>query len=159
MPPHPLLVVALSVLLIPLAAALIGRRPSALRTALTVVVSQFVFHVLFQVLAGVLTDPVAPTASHAHDHVLTLGSDVAVAAPDAAMLLSHVVAGFVTTTLLWHGERMLRGIAGWATARLLPALPALPVRTRVKLAPAAIVLAAGLTPLTTAVSRRGPPSF
>jgi len=157
MPPHPLLVVALSILLVPLAAMLIGRRPSAARTALTVLVSQFVFHVLFQVLAGSLTDAVVPAGTHAH-HVMTLGPVVSAAAPDAPMLVSHVLAALATTLLLWHGERMLRGIAGWARARLLSVLPVLPVGRRLRLMPASISVTTSLTPLSSVVSRRGPPS-
>ncbi|MFB7250371.1 hypothetical protein [Microbacterium sp. NPDC056234] len=157
MPPHPLLVLALSILLVPLAATLIGRRPSATRTALTVLVSQLVFHVLFQVLAGSLTDATAPLGSHAH-HVVTLGPVVSAVAPDAPMLISHVVAAFATTILLWHGERMLRGIAGWARARLLPVLPALAVQPRLRLMPASVGVTTTLTPLRCVVTRRGPPS-
>ncbi|WP_460799530.1 hypothetical protein [Microbacterium sp. GXF0217] len=157
MPPHPLLVIALSVLLIPLAAVLIGRRPSATRTALTVLVSQAVFHVLFQVLAGSLTDAAVPSGGHAH-HVATLGPVVAVVAPDAPMLLSHLLAALATTLLLWHGERILRAVADWTRARLLPVIPALPVRTRVRWTPTALVVTTSLTPLTTVVRRRGPPS-
>jgi hypothetical protein len=157
MPPHPLLVVALSILLVPLASALIGRRPSAARTALTVLVSQAAFHVLFQVLAGSLTDTGLPASGHAH-HAVQLGPVVAAVAPDAPMLLSHALAALATTLLIWHGERMLRAIAGWARARLLPAVPVLPVRTRARLAPTTLVLTTRLAPLAAVVSRRGPPS-
>lgn len=157
MPPHPLLVLALSILLVPLAAMLIGRRPSAIRTALTVVVSQLVFHVLFQVLAGSLTDAAVPVGSHAH-HVVALGPAVSAVAPDAPMLVSHALAALATTVLLWHGERMLRGIAGWARARLLPVLPVLPVRPRLRLMPASVSVTTSLTPLGSVVTRRGPPS-
>ena len=156
MPPHPLLVAALSILLVPLAALLIGRRLSATRTALTVLVAQLVFHVLFQVLAGSLTDA-APVGSHAH-HVVTLGSTVSAVAPDAPMLVSHLLAALATTMLLWHGERMLRSIAGWARARLLPVLPVLPVRPRLRLIPTGVSVTTSLTPLGTTVTRRGPPS-
>lgn len=157
MPPHPLLVVALSILLVPLAAVLIGRRPSAARTALTVLVSQAVFHVLFQVLAGSLSEAGPAASGHAH-HAVALGPVVAAVAPDAPMLLSHVLAALLTTLLLWHGERMLRAIAGWARARLLPVTPILPVRTRVRLAPVTVSVTTSLTPLAAVVSRRGPPS-
>ena len=157
MPPHPLLVIALSILLIPLAAVLIGRRPSAARTALTVLVSQAVFHVLFQVLAGSLTDAATPASGHAH-HTATLGPVVAAVAPDAPMLLSHAFAALATTLLVWNGERMLRAIADWARARLLPVVPVLPVRTRAPLAPSTVIVTTRLTPLSAVVNRRGPPS-
>ncbi|WP_243224985.1 hypothetical protein [Microbacterium sp. CIAB417] len=158
MPPHPLLVAAVSVLLIPLAAALIGRGPSAVRTVLTVLVSQAVFHVLFQVLGGTLTDRAAPSVGHEH-HLVVLGPVVAAAAPDAPMLVSHLLAAIGTALLIWHGERILRGIARWARARLLRTLPTPPVLARVRPAPIAPVLAGTLTPLSETVSRRGPPRF
>lgn len=156
MPPHPLLVLALSVLLIPLAAVLIGRRPSAPRTALTVLVAQLVFHVLFHVLGGTASESAASTPAHAH-HAVALGPAVSIALPDAPMILAHGVAATLTVLLLWHGERMLRGIAAWARARLLPSLPASPARHEVPLVPASPLLSVRLTPLAEALSRRGPP--
>ncbi|GAB3599885.1 hypothetical protein [Microbacterium tumbae] len=154
MPPHPLLVVAVSVLLVPLAAALIGRRPSPARTAVTVVLAQLVFHVLFHVLGATMTTTAAPP----HSHELVLGPVVATALPDAPMLLSHLCAAALTAVLLWHGERMLRGVGAWVQARLLRLLPAVPARHDVPGIPASPVLTVTLAPLGPAVSRRGPPS-
>ncbi len=155
MPPHPLLVLAVSVLLIAPAALLIGRRPALHRTLATVVLAQLAFHVLFHVLGGTLRTP--STGATGHSHELVLGAVVAEALPDAPMILAHLCAAFATTLLLWHGERMLRGIAGWVQAKLLPLLPAVPARHPAPSVPASPVLAVRLAPLDASVSRRGPP--
>ena len=155
MPPHPLLVTALAVMLIPLAAVLIGRRPSAARTALTVLTAQLAFHVVFHALGGTLTATTA-TAGHSH-HTIDLGPVVSTAIPDVPMLLAHVCAAVLTAVLLWNGERMVRGIAAWARARLLPPTPMLLGRYELPLVPASPALTVRLSPLAATVSRRGPP--
>jgi len=152
--PHPLLLLAVAVLLLPLAALLIGSRASKTRVALTVLVSQAAFHVVFQLLG-------APTGGHlelGHHHgLLSLGTVSAAALPDVAMIAGHVFAAVVTTALLWHGESLVRGIAGWMLALLLRAASSAPAEHR---RPAALV--SHRHPLVdaahrAAVSRRGPP--
>lgn len=155
--PHPLLVLGLAVFLIPIASLLIGARVSKPRVALTVFISQAVFHLVFQLLG-------APAGSsiflgHHHGEMLSLGTVSVAALPDIAMLAGHVLAAVVTTAALWHGETLVRGIAGWMLALALRIDVDLPVGHR---RPAA--LASHRHPLidaarAAAVSRRGPPLF
>ncbi|WP_460800464.1 hypothetical protein [Microbacterium sp. GXF6406] len=112
--PHPLLVVALSVFLIPMCAVLVGRRLRLRNLALTVLLSQALFHMLFVALnatAGSGTDG-------GHQHALVLGPVDDLATAETGMLGAHLLAAAVTTALLWRGERLLRLIAGWVRAAL-----------------------------------------
>lgn len=152
--PHPLLVLAVAVLLLPVSALLIGARMSKTRVALTVLVGQAAFHLLFQLLG-------APTGSEfalGHQHgMLSLGAVSIAALPDVAMLAGHVLAAVATTALLWHGESMVRAIAGWMLALVRSAHSPLPASHR---RPGS--LTSHLHPLVdaargAAVSRRGPP--
>ncbi|MFJ4224785.1 hypothetical protein [Microbacterium sp. NPDC089695] len=155
--PHPLLVVAMTALLVPLSALLIGARTSRTRVALVVLVSQSAFHGVFALLGA----PAAGATVIGHQHHLDLsvfGPAVAVAAPDAAMLAAHVVAALVTTALLCHGESMIRAIARWIVARLRLRVASvrLPHRHR-------LLLDSQTTPriesgLSASLSRRGPPA-
>ena len=115
-PPHPLLVIALAVLLTPVAAVMIGRRPSLVRLSAAVLLSQTVFHVLFVALGATATPTVA-TTGHQHALVLTAAPGESVA-PDAGMLGAHVVAGILTIAMLWRGEAMLRAVSHWVRAVL-----------------------------------------
>lgn len=156
--PHPLLVLALSALLIPVAAVLIGTRPARTRTALTVAVSQAIFHVVFQALGAPTDDGAVAVGAHVH-HLPVLGPLSPAALPDAAMLTGHAVAAALTVVLFWHGENMISAIACWVHAVLRRAAVALPADHE---RPAALDL--DLHPLVdavvaTAVSRRGPPAF
>lgn len=152
--PHPLLVLGMTVLLIPIAALLIGARVSKARVALTVLVSQAAFHVIFQLLG-------APTGSelalgHSHE-MLSLGTVSIAALPDLAMLAGHALAAAATTALLWRGESLVRLIAGWVLALVRQALSPVPADHG-----RPTVLVSHLHPLvdaaqSAAVSRRGPP--
>ncbi len=156
--PHALLVIALAALLTPTAALLIGLRPRLTRVAATVAASQAVFHIVFLMLG-------APTGAggrggHVHHLDLSLLEPVAaVASPDVTMLVSHAAAAVFTTLLIWHGERLLRTVAGWVQAMLRRALAPVraqhdpPATLRSTLRP---VLDAGFTVVT---SRRGPPAL
>lgn len=127
-PPHPLLVIALSVFLTPIAALLVGRTLHVVKLSAAVLLSQAVFHVLFSALGATLTPGIA---TGGHHHTLTLpaatlptgGSALATVAPDAAMLGAHLIAGILTIALLWRGEQMLRGIAHWVRAALRVRMP------------------------------------
>ena len=158
--PHPLLVVAMASFLVPLAAVLLGARASRSRVAATVVVAQTLFHGAFQMLGA----PSATAVVSGHQHHLdlsALGTAVSSAAPGSSslMLLGHLLAAVLTTAALWHGESMVRAIAGWVEARLRraipifraphesPAPPILPHPRPIAFAPSACV------------SRRGPPLF
>lgn len=118
-PPHPLLVIALSVFLTPIAALLVGRAPRISRLASTVLVSQAVFHVLFVVLGATLTPGIAAGGGHQHAMTLSmLSPGPATVAPDLTMLVAHLVAGLFTIAMLWRGEQLLRAIARWVHAAL-----------------------------------------
>lgn len=154
--PHPLLVLAVAVLLLPLAALLIGARMSRTRVALTVLVSQAAFHMIFQLLGA----PTGLQLALGHQHgMLSLGAVSIAALPDIAMLTGHVLAAVATTALLWHGESLVRMIAGWVLALVRHAGSPVPADHR---RPAALV--SHRHPLvdaahSAAVSRRGPPLF
>lgn len=156
--PHPLLVLAISCLLVPIAALLVGSRPSRVRVALTVLVSQAVFHLAFQVLGA----PSGEAVLRGHEHHLNLSTlePVTVASsPDALMIASHTLAALVTTALLWNGESMIRAIAGWVLALLRhPSAVFRPGHER----PSPLASIAPLlvdTALSASVSRRGPPAL
>ncbi|MDQ0645187.1 hypothetical protein [Microbacterium murale] len=154
-PPHPLLVIALSVFLSPLAALLVGRTPGMARLSAAVVVSQTVFHVLFVVLGATA----APTVSAGHHHVMTLDPLTSTVTPDAGMLGAHVVAAALTIALLWRGEQLMRIIARWVHALLRTRMPRLHADWPV---PASFAITArnAITSLLTGdISRRGPPVF
>lgn len=154
--PHPLLMVAVSVLLMPLAAMLIGARLSKVGVSLTVFVCQAAFHLVFQVLGA----PIGAETDLGHQHeMLALGPVTVAALPDPTMIIGHVLAGIATTSLLWHGERIVRVIAGWMLARTRHAHPHVPAECR-----RPTVLVSHRHPLvdaarSAAVSRRGPPHF
>ncbi|GAA5211248.1 hypothetical protein [Microbacterium kyungheense] len=161
-PPAPALVAAVGVLAAPFGVAMVGRRLSAWRIAVSVLASQVLFHLAFALTAG--ADPSAP---HAHHVTVLVGGGgpagaerfAAIALPDTAMLLAHVLAAVATVAGLYGGERMLRAL-GRGIRSLL---------ARVRVAPPppspALVAAQGerrIRPARTAlsgVSRRGPPAF
>ncbi|KDA04839.1 hypothetical protein DC31_04810 [Microbacterium sp. CH12i] len=125
-PPHPLLVIALSVFLAPISTLLVGRTPGLAKLSTAVLVSQVVFHVLFVALGATLTPGVAVSG---HQHVLTLPTVAATlpaASGDAAMAGAHFFAGILTVAMLWRGEQLLRAIARWVRAVLRVRMPQLP---------------------------------
>ncbi|MHC9044983.1 hypothetical protein ACYX8G_10395 [Microbacterium saperdae] len=158
--PHPLLILAVSALITPLSAVLIGVRRSRIRTAATVLVTQAAFHVMFQVLGAPAVD--GATASGAHSHHLDLsqlGAVSSLPAPSAAMLGAHVVAAALTLFLLWHGESLLQTVADWVQA-LLGSVPLVtPPEHRRPSRLVSTLVALTDTALTGAVSRRGPPAL
>ncbi|GAA1529372.1 hypothetical protein HD600_002363 [Microbacterium ginsengiterrae] len=121
--PHPLLIVAVSVFLAPLAAVMVGRRPSLPRLSATVVVSQVIFHALFVALNATVT-PTVGSSTHDHSGVV-LPVDVATAAivTDGGMTTAHVVAAVLTIALLHRGESVLVAIARGVHAVLRRGLP------------------------------------
>ncbi|WP_431073220.1 hypothetical protein [Microbacterium phyllosphaerae] len=115
--PHPLLVLAVMTLVVPIAALIIGARASRLRVAATVLASQAAFHVMFQLLGA----PTGTTVLSGHQHHLdlsALGPVAAATAPDLLMVISHLGAATITIALVWHGESMVRAVAGWMQAQL-----------------------------------------
>lgn len=118
--PQPLLMLAVAVLLTPVAALLVGRRVRLPGLAAAVAATQVAFHALFELLGGVI-----PTgaASGAHQHgpmVLAFapGADPSLLTASPGMLAAHVAAAVVTTALLWRGELLVQAIAGWVRGLL-----------------------------------------
>ncbi|MFJ4174080.1 hypothetical protein [Microbacterium sp. NPDC089696] len=156
--PHPLLVVAMTALLVPVAAVLIGVRPSRVRVALTVLVSQIAFHLVFALLGA----PTAGLSGIGHQHHLDLaafGPVAAVAAPDALMIGAHLVAAIVTIALLWRGESLIRAIAQWIVARLRSRATSVCLPHRRRPLPTSSAVPVLRTALATSLSRRGPPAL
>lgn len=156
--PHPLLVLAVMALVVPVAALIIGGRASRLRVAATVLVSQAAFHVVFQTL-GAPTGTAVLSGHQHHVDLAALGPVTAAAAPDTIMIVGHLAAAALTTIMLWHGESMVRAAAGWVHARLRRAISAFRPAHRV---PAPAVFSTPLlvdAALSASVSRRGPPAF
>lgn len=175
-PPHPLLVIGLSVFLTPIATALLGRAvraPGLTRLSGTVALIQAVFHLLFHFLGAVLA-PVGAAAAHRHgadalpapvstQHAGSNGpgAELAVvlhgAVPDAGMLVAHLIAAVATVALLWRGERIARAVADWVRATLAARMPLLSTRLRM---PRGVHLTSQL-PMSAArdvwFDRRGPP--
>lgn len=158
--PHPLLILAVTVLFLAPTAVLLGLRRSRWRVAVAVLASQAAFHVLFQVLGAPTVDADLEGAVGPHLHHLDLSQLGGVAAMpplDAAMLLAHVGAAALTTLLVWHAERIVRAVAGWFRALVRRASP---TGTSGHRRPASLRPLRS-TPLdravAAAVSRRGPP--
>lgn len=135
--PHPLLIVAIATLLMPVCALLFGVRQSRARVASGVVLSQVVFHILFQALGSPTAADVLGEGSgvtngvHTHQiDLASLGSGSAAATPSAMMLFAHFVAAILTTVLVWHGEAIMRAVARWVDAHIRRASPATPAAHR-----------------------------
>lgn len=156
--PHPLLVLAVMSLVVPIAALIIGERASRFRVAATVLVSQAAFHVVFQLLGT----PTGTTVLSGHQHHLdlsSLGPVVAATAPDLLMVIGHLVAAAITTASVWHGESMVRAVAGWVQAQLRRAVAASPASHRHPSPPAFSLPLLVDRALSTSLSRRGPPAI
>ncbi|WP_061016574.1 hypothetical protein ABRP18_010365 [Microbacterium sp. WHRI 7836] len=158
--PHVLLIVAVTSLITPLAALLVGVRQSRARVALAVFLGQAAFHVVFQVLGSPTV--AAPIAGGGHAHHLDLSllaSPSPAAAPGALMLSAHLVAAVLTTLLVWHGEAIVRVVARWVDALLrrasavVPALHRRPARLR------SMVFSPFDAAVSSALPRRGPPAL
>jgi hypothetical protein len=143
--PGPLGIVVPWVFAFMISVLLAGRRLSLTRLSLSVVVSQFLFHVLF--VLGTTT-PSGVAIPHVHGAPLVLPPLPIVpdaASADAAMWLGHAIAAAVTVAVLHRGERLLlslrdlalllvRWVRRAAEVRLLPDVSAhrrLGVRSRV----------------------------
>lgn len=156
--PHPLLVLAVATLLVPLAALLIGARVSRARTALTVVMSQGLFHLVFQLL-GTPTGTTAPSGHQHHLDLAALGPVVTATAPDLLMIVGHVIAALLTTALVCHGESSVRAIARWVHARLRNAVAVFRPLAEHPVLPVFSIRAPDEDHLAASVSRRGPPAL
>lgn len=155
--PHPLLVLAVASLIIPVAAVIIGSRVSRARVAATVLVSQSAFHLVFQLIGAPTGSATVSGHQHHHLDLAVLGPLAETAAPDTLMVLGHLVAAAATIGVLWHGESMVRTIAGWVQAQLRRAIANF---TPEHASPAPAVFSVPLlvdAALSVSVSRRGPP--
>ncbi|KQQ68934.1 hypothetical protein [Microbacterium sp. Leaf320] len=156
--PHPLLVISVMTLVVPIAALIIGGRASRLRVAATVLVSQAAFHVVFQLLGT----PTGTTVLSGHQHHLDLSAlspMAAATAPDLLMVNGHLGAAVITTALVWHGESMVRAVAGWVKARLRRAATAFRPSHRLPAPPVVALPLLVDRALSTSLSRRGPPAI
>lgn len=163
--PSPWLVAAVALLSSPIAVAVVGRTPSAARTALAVVTAQIVFHTAFAV-APASSAMSAPMAHMSHDHLWASMPAVAAASAPAGeslslpMLTLHACAAALTALLVHRGERMLRAVSR-GLARLLPvvawAAPHPPVARRTS--PIAAVRLPRLVLFSIGRPRRGPPAL
>lgn len=158
--PHPLLILAVATLVTPLSALLIGARPSRGRVAVTVLLAQAAFHVLFQVLGS----PVATSSPGALGHVHHLDLALLASAPSASaagapMLVAHVVAAILTMLLIWHGEVVVRAVARWVEALLRRSVTTTPTDHRRPPGLRSLDLPVLEVAFAAAVTRRGPPAL
>ena len=106
--PAPWLVATVMLLAWPIALAIVGSRPSAVRTGLAVAAAQALLHSAFA-----LVGDVQPTAAAGHHHAALVLGATAGGTPsvDGAMIAGHALAAVVTAVAVCHGERMLRAVA------------------------------------------------
>lgn len=158
--PHPLLIVAVTTLLTPLSALLVGIRASRIRSAVAVLVAQAAFHVLFQLLGSPTGSAAGNATGHAHHADLALfGPPASATTADTTMLGAHVVAAGLTTLLVWHGEALVRVVARWFRALLVRAVLSAPADHPHPGALRSLLLPPFDAAVSTAVSRRGPPTL
>ncbi|UCR87948.1 hypothetical protein [Mycetocola spongiae] len=164
--PGALGVIAPLMLSIPVCVFLAGRRLSALRVSLAVVISQFLFHTLFILGAGGGT-ATAPAGAHAHHGpVLVTGSTESLHAGHVGpgMWAAHALAASLTVIAIYRGEAALRALltlAALAVIRFIGVLGlALPAPAGIPASAAAsaerVLLPLGISRRTE--PRRGPPA-
>lgn len=151
--------------------ALAGKTLSRLRLSLSVLVSQFAFHLLFGLGSGPAAAALPPHGAHQHGAMLveiaaTSGSSTAMPA-GSSMWLAHAVAALVTIVLLRRGERAFWALLALARTILVAVL--LPLRATAcpaSLEPVRLRLALGESPVHRASvvlragrSLRGPPAL
>lgn len=153
--PGPALVFAVGILGSPFGIALVGRRPTVLRTTAVVITSQLLFHMAFAITSG--ADSSRLVSGHAH-HVATNASGAGLVIPDTPMTVAHLLAAAVTVAVLYRGERLLQAIARGIRSIL--------ARSGVVPPPTAYVAPPADGPVVPAArvvlwdaSRRGPPAF
>jgi hypothetical protein len=118
------LCLALSVLV---CVALTGRRLPLARLAVSVAISQAMYHWLFGALgSGTVVASGGRMAAHVHDAVAVLPTVTPHAHAGGDMLLAHVVAAIVTVLVLAYGERSIAATARYARTLVIAMLPAIP---------------------------------
>lgn len=140
---------------------LAGRRLSVLRSGLSVVASQLLFHALF-VLGSIA--PAGGFAPHVHAvGSVPLSGDLPLVPQDAGMWIAHGFAAALTVAMLHRGEMLVRALlraasdlAAWL-GRIVPAgiLVALEVPARRPWA--AVTAPVPNDPVRAEFHRRGPP--
>lgn len=103
------------VLAVMVSTLLTGRGLSRLRLAVSVIVSQLLFHTLFVMGAVSASDSSSTSSGHQHHSgmpVLPSGGESTVAAlcADPSMWVGHGIAAAVTIAALYQGERTLRAL-------------------------------------------------
>ena len=135
------------------ATLLAGRSLSLVRVALSIGISQVLFHGLFSGLG-------APTAvGHAHGSIGQ--ADAVAGAPHDTMWLAHVVAGLITFVVYRYGETAFWGIAriaALAFALLVRVLvPVVPAPTRAARSDSGVVVPRVARVQLSSMRHRGPP--
>lgn len=158
--PHPLLMLAVSVLLTPVAALLVGARVRLPGLAAAVTATQVIFHGLFEIIGGITSTDLA-LGGHQHGAIV-LPVDPGVADPSLltaspGMLAAHAAAAVVTVVLLRHGELLVQAIARWVRALLRTPHPA-PSHSDAQVPVLRTVLRAASRLLDDCAWRRGPPA-
>jgi hypothetical protein len=125
--PHPLLMLAVSVLLTPVAALLVGTRVRLPGLAAAVTATQVVFHALFEIVGGITPSGLTP-GGHQHGAIV-LNVEPGAAAPSLlsaspGMLAAHAAATVITVVLLRRGELLVQTVARWVRALLRTPQPA-----------------------------------
>ena len=153
---------------------LAGRTVSTLRLALSVLLSQLIFHTLFSFggAGGALTTDASATAGlHGHAAAPSVAAVLPAAEPAAhlghagwAMWLAHLAAAAVTIVALRHGERAFWGLL--ANARLgirsvisIHVPVAVPAMLRSAPMTAGVLAPRDLGVLLVARPHRGPPTY
>ncbi|GAB3601313.1 hypothetical protein [Microbacterium tumbae] len=144
---------------------LAGRKLSVTRLALSVAVSQILFHALF-VLGTIAPSGTAPLG-HVHGTVAALPVASATASAllaDGTMWFGHVIAALSTIVALHRGERLLLALRDlamqavrWARQRLGAALIVLRPRPAIRFAGFTDADRALCERLLSSLRRRGPP--
>jgi hypothetical protein len=159
-PPHPLLMLTVSVLLTPVAALLVGSRVRLPGVAAAVMATQVVFHAVFEVTGGISPTGLTPGA-HQHGPIVLAISPAAahpsLLSASPAMLAAHAIAAVATAALLWRGELLVQAVAHWVRAllRTPQAVPSPAADIRLPVSHAIVRPASRL--LDDCVRRRGPP--
>lgn len=160
-PPHPLLILAVAVLLIPVSALLVGSRIRLAGLTAAVAATQFVFHGIFEVTGGITPTGLALGAHHHGAIVLDFGAsgtaDPSLLAASPVMLVAHLAAALVTTALLWRGELLVQAIARWVRAKLRAPQPVLQHGSDLRVPVSRSVARVSFRLLADCAWRRGPP--
>jgi hypothetical protein len=156
------LCLALSVLV---CVALTGRCLPLARLAVSVAISQAMYHWLFGALgSGAVFASGGRMPGHVHDVALAIPAAAPHAHTAGDMLLAHIVAAIVTILLLAFGERTLTATANYARTLVIALLPALPdapaVPTPARLLPTRLRVADPLPRRVdhSGLRHRGPPA-